>query len=341
VTQLRIWSRPVEGEAQEKAQVMGKRHFFKPPKGLTVGEIVALTGAQPRAGARLDQVMADIAALDRAGPSDLVFVDSHRQAEALTQSCAGACLTTEQFESAAPAGTIVLRTSEPYPAFVAVVRALYPEGLHPASLFEGSGVAEGAIVHSSARVEDEVTVDPGAVIGPRAGIGARTVIGATAVIGPDVQVGRDCAIGPGVSIMHALIGDNVVVHAGCRIGQAGLHYHAGAAGGIKVPQVGRVIVQDHVEIGANTTIDRGGGGGDTVIGEGSRIDNLVQIAENVTIGRHCTIVSECGLAGGVTLGDHVTLGGEVGVADHLTIGEGAVIGARSAVVADVPPGAKR
>ena len=165
------------------------------------------------------------------------------------------------------------------------------------------------------------------------------MIGATAVIGPDVQIGRDCSIGPGASIMHAIIGDNVILHPGCRIGQDGFRYDPGASGHTKVPQLGRVIIQDNVEIGAGTTVDRGGSG-DTTIGEGTKIDNLVHIAHNVTVGRHCIIAAQCGFAGSVTLGDYVMLGGQVGVADHLTIGEGAMIGGKSGVMSNVPAGEK-
>jgi UDP-3-O-[3-hydroxymyristoyl] glucosamine N-acyltransferase len=170
-------------------------------------------------------------------------------------------------------------------------------------------------------------------------IGAGTVIGATAVIGADVQIGRDCSIGPGASIIHALVGDNVICHPGCRIGQDGFRYLAGAGGHIKVPQLGRVVIHDNVEIGAGTTIDRGGSG-DTVIGEGTKIDNLVHIAHNVTIGRHCVIAGQCGFAGSVTVDDYVMVGGQVGVADHLAIGKGAMIGAKSGVMSNVPAGEK-
>ena len=163
------------------------------------------------------------------------------------------------------------------------------------------------------------------------------MIGATAVIGPGVQIGRDCAIGPGASIMHALIGDDVILHGGCRIGQDGFRYHPSAKGHVKVPQLGRVIIQDNVEIGANTAIDRGGSG-DTVIGEGTKIDNLVQIGHNCMIGRHCIIVRRMRASGSVVLGDYVVLGGQVGIADHVTIGEGAVVGAKSGVMSDIPAG---
>lgn len=313
--------------------------FFKHPVGLTVGEIAVLTGAELRVGARLDDLITNVAPLNRAGASDLAFLDTAKYAEVLTSTQAGACLMTERFESQAPSGLNVLRAREPYRAFVVVARTLFEDALRPSSLFETDGAHSTATVHPSARIESGVTVDPGAVIGPRAAIGAGTVIGATAVIGPDVQIGRDCSIGPGVSIIHAIVGDNVIFHPGCRIGQDGFRYLAGANGHTKVPQLGRVIIQDNVEIGAGTTIDRGGSG-DTLIGEGTKIDNLVHIAHNVTIGRHCIIAGQCGLAGSVTLGDRVMLGGQVGIADHLTIADGAMIGAKSGVVSNVPAGEK-
>jgi UDP-3-O-[3-hydroxymyristoyl] glucosamine N-acyltransferase len=182
-------------------------------------------------------------------------------------------------------------------------------------------------------------VDPLAVIGPRAEIGAGTMIGAGCVIGPDVCIGRECAIGAGATVGYALIGDRVIIHPGARIGQDGFGYLPSPQGHQKIPQTRRVIIQDDVEIGANTTIDRGATR-DTVIGEGTKIDNLVQIGHNCAIGRHCLIVSQTGISGSVTVGDFAMLGGQVGVADHLTIGAGAMLGARSGVVSHVPAGAR-
>jgi UDP-3-O-[3-hydroxymyristoyl] glucosamine N-acyltransferase len=311
--------------------------FFPQPSGLSVREIAALTGAVPRQGARLDCVVSGIATIERAQPSDLVFVDSPKYSDRLAATRGGVCLTTERLSEGAPASLCVLHTPNPFRDFVVVARKLYPQSLRPSSLFETEGVAEGAIVHPTAEIEDGVTIDPGAVVGPRAAIGAGTVIGATAVIGPGVQIGRDCAVGPGASVLHALVGDGVILHAGCRIGQDGYRYHPSDKGHVKVPQLGRVIIQDNVEIGANSTIDRGGSG-DTVIGEGTKIDNLVQIGHNCQIGRHCLIVAGCGLSGSVVLGDFAILGGQVGVADHITIGEGAVVGAKSGVISQIPPG---
>ncbi|MGB7076378.1 MAG: UDP-3-O-(3-hydroxymyristoyl)glucosamine N-acyltransferase, partial [Xanthobacteraceae bacterium] len=196
-----------------------------------------------------------------------------------------------------------------------------------------------AHVHPSARLEANVTIDPLAVIGPRAQIGAGTVVAAGAVIGPDVCLGRDCAIGAGSTIVHALIGDRVIIHPGVRIGQDGFGYLPSARGHQKIPQVRRVVIQDDVEIGANTTIDRGGMR-DTTIGEGTKIDNLVQIGHNCSIGRGCLIVSQVGISGSVTIGDFAVLAGQVGVADHVSIGAGAVLGGKAGVMTDVPPGAR-
>jgi UDP-3-O-[3-hydroxymyristoyl] glucosamine N-acyltransferase len=165
------------------------------------------------------------------------------------------------------------------------------------------------------------------------------VIAAHAVIGPGVRIGRDCSIGPHASLLHALVGNGVIIHGGARIGQDGFGYAMGPKGHMKVPQTGRVIIQDKVEIGANSTIDRGASR-DTVIGEGTKIDNLVQIAHNVVIGRHCVIVAQVGISGSTTLEDFVVLGGQVGVVGHLRIGAGSQIAGSSNIADDVPPGSR-
>jgi UDP-3-O-[3-hydroxymyristoyl] glucosamine N-acyltransferase len=306
---------------------------------LSLGEIAALTGATLAGTARADLVINNIAALDRAGPGDLAFIDSVKYADQLRQTRASACLASARFEKLAPAHVAVLRAREPYRAFVTVARTLFAGMLRPVTLFGTSGVAPGATVHRSARLEAGVTVDPGVVVGPEAEIGAGTLISANAVIGPGVRIGRDCSVGAGTSITHALIGDRVIIHPGCRIGQDGFGFLMGAAGHLKVPQIGRVIIQDDVEIGAGTTIDRGANR-DTMIGEGTKIDNLVQIGHNVVIGRHCVLVAQTGISGSSTLEDFVALGARVGVTNHVTIGEGAQIAAISIVGTDVPPGAR-
>jgi len=296
-----------------------------------------LTKAVPAEGVQLDRRITDVAPLDRAGPDDLIFFDKMKFAGDLAATQADVCLTSAQFAPHVPKNVMVLRCDDPYRAFITVARSLFPESMQPSSMFQASGVAVDAHVHPSARMENGVTIDPGVVIGPRAEIGARTVIAAGATIGPDVRIGRDCTIGAGAAIVHALIGDRVIIHSGTRIGQDGYGYTQGPKGQQKIPQLGRVIVQDDVEIGTNTTIDRGSIR-DTVIGEGSKIDNLVQIAHNVLIGRHCILAGQVGVSGSVTIGDYAVLGGKVGIADHLTIGEGAVFAAGSGVITDVAAG---
>ena len=306
---------------------------------LTIAEIAALTRAEPRAGAPLKLRIGNIAPLDTAAASDITFLDNAKYLGALASTRAGACLLAPRFAAAAPDWLAVLVTDQPYRAFVAVARALFPGALRPSSLFGASGRAATAQVHPSARLEAGVTVDPLAVIGPRAEIGAGTLIAAGAVIGPGVAIGRDCAIGAGASVLHALIGDRVIIHPGARIGQDGFGFLPSAQGHQKIPQTRRVIIQDDVEIGANVTIDRGSTR-DTVVGEGTKIDNLVQIAHNVSIGRHCLIAAQTGISGSAKVGDFVMMAGQVGIADHVAIGAGAVLGAQSGHMADVPAAAR-
>src|ERR1700726_2718256 len=308
-------------------------------RALTIEEIAALTQAKPRAGDPLDRRISNIAPLDTAVAADISFLDKARFLDALAVTRAGACFISPFFEAKAPPGLAILVTPEPYRAFVAVTRALFPDALPPSSLFGVKGRSKDAHVHPTARLEANVTVDPLAVIGADAEIGAGTVIAVGAVIGPGVCIGRDCAIGAGATIQHALIGDRVIIHPGTRIGQDGFGYLPGPRGLQKIPQTRRVIIQDDVEIGANSTIDRGATR-DTMIGEGTKIDNLVQIGHNVSIGRHCLIVSQVGISGSVAVGDFVMIGGQAGVADHLTIGAGAMIGARAGVMSNVPAGAR-
>jgi UDP-3-O-[3-hydroxymyristoyl] glucosamine N-acyltransferase len=313
--------------------------FFERPTGLTAQEIVALTGAVARSGVRSDRRISGIAPLDRASPSDLAFLQNPRYAGQFATTRAGICLTTARFAAQAPAQVAILVTPAPYRAFVAVAQKLYPGAMRPSSLFEARGISPSALLHPSARLENGVVIDSAAVIGPRAEIGAGTVIAPGAVIGPDVRIGRDCTIGAGATIVHALIGDGVIIHAGARIGQDGFGYLPGVTGHGKVPQVRRVILQDNVEIGANSTIDRGFIR-DTVIGEGTKIDNLVQIAHNCEIGRHCVMAAHTGISGSVTVGDYVMMGGRVGIADNMTVGAGAILAAASGVMSNVPPGAR-
>jgi len=316
---------------------MSEPVFQRHARGLTVAEIAALTGAALPAGA-LVRAISNIAPLERAGPADLCVFDNARHADAAAHCYAGACLTSAALAPDLPPRVVALVVVEPYRAFVTVARELFPHARRPFSLYPADDKAT-AHVHPTARLESGVTLEPGVVIGPNAEIGTGTVIGANAVIGGEVCLGRDCAIGAGATISNALIGDRVIIHAGCRIGQDGFGFLAEGARTLKMPQVGRVIIQDNVEIGAGSAIDRGSVR-DTAIGEGTKIDNLVQVGHNVTIGRYCLIAAQSGLSGSATLEDFVVLGGSVGVSDHAVIGEGAQLAAASNVHGAVPAGAR-
>jgi UDP-3-O-[3-hydroxymyristoyl] glucosamine N-acyltransferase len=274
--------------------------FQRHARTLSLGEIAALTGAQMRPAALAARRINDVAALDRASPQAIAFFDSETYADAAAASHAGACLTTEALAKLLPERVAALLVTEPFQAFVDVARALFPGALRPSSLAEAGNIA-GAQVHPSARLESGVTVEPGAVIGPQAEIGSGSLIGANAVIGGEVRIGRDCTIGAGSIVTDALIGDRVIVHPGCKIGQEGFGFVLKQVER-RLPHVGRVIIQDGVEIGAGTTVDRGAIG-DTVIGEGSKIDNLVQVGQNAFIGRRCIVAAQTGIPGSAVLED--------------------------------------
>ena len=305
----------------------------------TIADIVAWTGATAPESGNVGLTIEGVAPLGEAGPRTLSFLDNTRYADALASTEAGACLIVPKFAERLPQSTMALVCNEPYQAFAQVLARMYPAATRPASLFGTKGISPGAFIHSEARLEADVTVDPGAVIGPRAEIGTGTVIGANAVIGPDVKIGRHASVGSHVTVINALIGNRVILHGGVRVGQDGFGYAMGPQGHLKVPQIGRVVIQDDVEIGANCAIDRGSIR-DTVIGEGTKIDNLVQIAHNVVIGRHCVIVSQTGISGSTTIGDFAVTGGQAGITGHLKIGAGAQIAAQSGLMSDVPPGEK-
>jgi UDP-3-O-[3-hydroxymyristoyl] glucosamine N-acyltransferase len=318
---------------------MANPAFFPVPSAIRLTDLAVAIGATVRDGAPEDRAVSGIAPLETAGPDDLAFLDNAAYARYASETRAGACLIAPKFADRLPPSTIALISPEPYRAFARAAARLFPTSARPQSLFGADGISPGAFIHPSARLEQGVIVDPGAVIGPGAEIGRGTLIAAQAVIGPEVRIGRDCAIGAHASITHALIGNRVIIHAGARIGQDGFGFAMGAQGHLKVPQIGRVIIQDDVDFGANSTIDRGANR-DTIVGEGTKIDNLVQIGHNVVIGRHCVIVGQAGVSGSSVLEDYAVLAGQAGIAGHVRIGMGAQVGAKAGVMADIPAGAK-
>ena len=255
---------------------MTEPHFFVPTIAPSLAMICEWTGATISDEGSATKTITRVRSLDQGLPGDLVFLDNALYVNQLERTKATACLIDEKHALKLPQTTVALITPDPYRALATVLSQLYPTAVKPQSVFATSGISPGAQVHPSSRLEDDVIVDPGAVIGPDVEIGSGTVIGANAVIASGVRIGRQSAIGAGAILSHALIGDHVIIHPGVKLGQDGFGFAMGARGHLKVPQLGRVIVQDHVEIGANTTIDRGSSR-DTVIGEGTKIDNLVQI----------------------------------------------------------------
>lgn len=311
--------------------------FFAVSGPLSLAEVGTLTGAVLVRGEQATEIDG-VAALDTAGPSDLSFVEDKAYWGRLGESRACAVLCREADLEHVPDGIAALTVAAPYRAFAAVAAKLFPTAVSFPPMTAEAAVSPTASVDPTAKLEAGVVVEPGAVVGPEVEIGAGSIVGPNAVIARGCRIGRECRIGAGVTLQYALIGDRVIVHPGASLGQDGFGYSMGAKH-IKIPQIGRLIVQDDVEIGANTTIDRGSLR-DTVIGEGTKIDNLVQIGHNVIVGRHCVIVAEVGISGSAELGDYVVLGGKVAVGEHIKIGSGAQIGGTSAVNHNAPAGAR-
>lgn len=296
--------------------------FFEPAGQLTLAELIAQTGAETIAGADLSVLIERAAPLEDAEPGELACLADPRDLPLLKATRASACFVPRGYLLHVPAKCSALVTEEPERAFAKALAALYPRVLRPGSVFAATGTSPGASIHPEARLEPGVVIDPGAVIGPRAEIGSGSIIAANSVIGPDVRIGRNCCIGANVTITHALIGDRVILHPGVRIGQDGSAFAAGRTRHLKVPHIGRVILQDEVEIGANSTCDRGVAQ-DTIIGEGTKIGAQARIGPNVVIGRLCLVGAQAGLDDGSRLGDLVAVGGSSSEADILRPGAAA------------------
>ncbi len=266
-----------------------------------------------------------------AGPGELTFFDSNKNAAAWHASPAAAAVvpTGEPLN-----GRPLIRVAQPLLAFAAIVQKLHSRPT------KAPAIDPSAHIHPTATLGADVAIGPFAVIGEGCVVGDRCRIGAGVVVGEYCTLGADCILHPRVVVYpDCVLGERVVVHSNAVLGSDGFGYRLVAGKQVKVPQLGRVEVGDDVEIGAGTTIDRGTFGA-TVIGEGTRIDNLVQVAHNCRIGRHNILCSQVGVAGSATTGDYVVMAGQVGVADHITVGDGVFLGARTALSQDAPAGAK-
>lgn len=317
---------------------MADPRFFEREGPFSLGELASRIEAKVREGSDASLSIEDVAPLDAAGPGEIAFLDNPKYVSAFETTKASACIVGQKFVDRAPAGIALLVSDQPYRSYALAAQCFYPKSCRPLDTYgDPSTVSAGAQVHPSAKVAEGVTIEPGAVVSAGCDIGAGSVISSCSVVAKGTTVGRQSYVGPGASISHAHIGDRVIIHAGVRIGQDGFGFAMGLPTHEKIPQLGRVIIQDDVEIGANTTIDRGAGP-DTIIGAGTKIDNLVQIGHNVVIGQGCVIVAQSGLSGSGEFGDYVALGARVGTIGHIKVGDGVQIAGRSSVIHDIPAG---
>jgi UDP-3-O-[3-hydroxymyristoyl] glucosamine N-acyltransferase len=307
---------------------MADPRFYESLGPVSLGELASLTGGRLADPAMAARSIARAAVLGGADASSIAFFSDRRHAGQLAVTKAGACLLAAVDAQACPPGCAAVIVALPQAAFAQVA-----ERLHRPRIHEPGAPA----VHPAAQLEEGVVLAPGVVVGQGARIGRGARLSAGAVIGPGVAIGRDGFVGANVSIGFALIGDRVRIWAGAVIGEPGFGATVGPAGVIDVPQLGRVIIQDGVTIGAASCIDRGAFE-DTVIGENTKIDNQVQIGHNVVIGRNCVLAAQTGVSGSVTIGDGAQLGGSVGIADHVNIGAGARLAASAGIMRDVPAG---
>jgi len=302
--------------------------FFEALGPVSLADLASVAGAVLEDPAHGDRMIDSVSPLNSADGRMVGYFGDKRYLPDLATTRAGGCFIRADMASRAPEGCARLITSEPQAAYARAANRLHQPILHP---------ADSPAIHPDAELEPDVRLGHGVVIGQGAKIGSGTDIGANTVIGPGVAIGRNCRIGANVTISVSLIGDRVYILSNASIGQAGFGVAASSAGALDLPQLGRVILQDDVTVGACTCIDRGAYG-DTVIGQFTKIDNLVQIAHNVVIGRNCALAAQTGLSGSVIVGDGVQFGGKAGVGDHLVLHDGARLAAGALAMRDIPPG---
>ncbi len=312
--------------------------FFERSGPYSVAHLANLVGATLGSDHDDAREISNVSTLKDAGETDLTFFANRRYATQLGNTDAGACLLAKRDAKRAPQRLPTLAVDDPYLAFAKVIGLYYPGALRSRSA-HSEATDCGQLVHPSARIAEGVVIEPGAVVGREASIDAGTIVAAGAVVGYRTVLGKDCYIGSDAVVTHSIVGDGTIIHPGARIGQDGFGFAMSSKGHAKIPQIGSVIIGDNVEIGANSTIDRGALS-NTMIGDGTKIDNLVQIAHNVIIGRHCVIVAQSGIAGSAELGDFVVMGAHSGVIGHVKIGDGAQIAGMGHVKDDVPAGAR-
>lgn len=311
--------------------------FFKNTGPFSISDIASHIGADLSSENDVDREITDIRSLELAGVGHLTFFENKKYRNQFKTTRASVCIVSPAFKDHTTSASLLLVVPDAYRAYAKTLQLFYPDAVKPRAYGENQQNVS-SFVHPTAVIETGAIIEHGAVIGAEARIGKDTTILSGAVIGTRCYIGRNCHIGSNVCIQCSIIGDNVIIHQGAAIGQDGFGFAMGAQGHLKVPQIGRVIIQDNVEIGANTTIDRGALN-DTIIGDGTKIDNLVQIGHNVVVGRNCVIVSQVGISGSTELGDFVIFGGQGGCVGHIKIGSGVKIAANGKIINNVEPGA--
>lgn len=310
---------------------MADPRFFRAAGPFTLGDLARTGDASLADGVDPQRQIRDVAPLDDAGPDDLSFLDNKRYVENFRRSRAGACVVAPDHADAAPEDMALLLSEKPYRSYALIAQAFYPAPRPDGTRHPSATVDDTAVIGEGTQI------DAGVVVGAAVEIGRACHLGPNVVVADGVVIGDGTRIGANAYLSHCKIGRNCEIHAGVCIGNRGFGFAMDPEGYVDVPQLGRVIVEDDVEVGANSTIDRGAGP-DTVVGAGSKIDNLVQIGHNVRLGRGCVLVAQSGVAGSTKLDDFVAVAAQAGVAGHLSIGKGAQIGAKSGVMRDIPAG---
>lgn len=305
-------------------------YTYKGKKSL--GDIAQLIQAELVSSDKAKELIENVCSIESAGAEDICFFYDKKNKALAQQIKAKACVTTRELTPLVPEGVTVLISENPKLAFIQLVSAFYEE-YKPAPKIESD-----AHIAKSAHIGKDCYIGHNAIIEDDVVIGDNCVIEANVVIAHGCKIGNNCRIANNASVAYCLMGNDCYIYTGARIGQDGFGFSVVDGKHKRIPQIGRVIIGNDVEVGANACIDRGALD-DTIIGDGSRIDNLVQVAHNDKIGKCCILVAQTGIAGSCTLGDYVVCGGQAGLADHLTVGSGAQIAAQSGVMRDIEPGA--
>ena len=306
--------------------------FYTNKGPLTLQQIAEICEAELQDKSKALVEIKDIATMSKASTDEICFFYDKKAKEKASEIKATACVTTAELASFVPENVVRLIAQNPKIAFLKLNQAFYAE------VMPKPNIASSARIHPSAIIGENVFIGDNVVIGENVKIGVNCMIEPGVVIGRGCEIGDNCRIGANASIAYTIMGNDCYIYTGARIGQDGFGFQMINGQHKRIPQVGRVIIGNDVEIGANTCVDRGALD-DTIIGDGVRVDNLAQIAHNDKLGRGCVIVAQVGIAGSCTFGDYVVCGGQAGFADHLTVGSGAQIAAQSGVMRDIEPGA--